>query len=411
MVNAVHNSIYEYAACYESYIQARIENDNALVEHIHQYIPVAESVASDKRKNRAKDAWDSFVAFVEKMMGKFTEAISNKFLFNKSYLEKYKDIILNKKPKHIAFSFNGDYNVAIKRCMNSQIPVFDYETHAAMLSDTDKSDSEIVKAILPNGNDFTYDQNASLSDQLKTYFLGAENNKKTEGYFDTTNALNWTDMYNYCYNAKKITEVSNKDKQYLTQSTNAIMRACNDQIRNAGTNTTTKSTNAAEPAENGGGKDTTVTGDADKKESVIYSGKHMYFFETDGDNKTQDSSATGSADSSKTATSSNLTIDTDAASKTSSYANRDKVTDETKQKNADAATAAGETTKNMDTLTARWIKICKAIISAKLTVLQKLNSDFMTMIRAHVRSYVGDDEKKVETSKEAEPPTNYGKKK
>lgn len=397
MVTTIHNSALEYMSLYNDYVQTKITNEEVLVSHLSNYIPVTESVIGDKLQNFVKDKWESFVEFIENLVGKFLETISDKLLPQKTYLDKYQDIILNRKPKHIAFSFDGDYETAIKRCMETQIPVFNYDKHAELLANTDMSDSAIVKQILPSSNKFVYDEgsDASLADQLKTYFLGAENHKKTEGYFDTTKALNWTDMFNFCRNTKQIKEITRKDKAYLRQSTNAIMNACNREIKQSSEKTQTQQQDnsvvgdpnspGARPTNNSNGTTTA------KKES-------FYFFEADTDNGN--------------ATKSNLKIDdsninTNAVSKMSSYANRDEISDQDKNDNAQAAVNANENTKGMKAITTRWIKICKTIIAAKLTIIQKLASDFMTIIRAHVRSYVGVDNKP-EDAKESDQATNYG---
>ena len=71
----------------------------------------------------------------------------------------------------------------------------------------------------------------------------------------------------------------------------------------------------------------------------------------------------------------------------SSYDNRDSVSDETKQKNANDAKGmqASEFTKMTD----KWNYICRIIIGAKLNAVQQIAKDYMIIIREHVRSYVG----------------------
>ena len=45
-------------------------------------------------------------------------------------VEKYKDIILKKKPKdNLEYSYTGNYEVGVQRCIEVEVPLFDYNQY------------------------------------------------------------------------------------------------------------------------------------------------------------------------------------------------------------------------------------------------------------------------------------------
>ena len=71
---------------------------------------INEAKLGDKIKTR----WQKFVAFIKNMFAKFIESMTNILYNEKDYLEKYKDIILKKKPKEdMEYSYTGDYKEAV----------------------------------------------------------------------------------------------------------------------------------------------------------------------------------------------------------------------------------------------------------------------------------------------------------
>ena len=53
--------------------------------------------------------------------------------------------------------------------------------------------------------------------------------------------------------------------------------------------------------------------------------------------------------------------------------------------------------------------ICRPLIAAKLTACQQIAKDYMEIIRAHVRSYGGEDKKSKEGNKSPDKATKYSK--
>ena len=106
----------------------------------------------------------------------------------------------------------------------------------------------------------------------------------------------------------------------------------------------------------------------------------------------------------------------DATKSMSTYSDENKKNDNAE---ANAKGAAGELTKDgkpvteedaikeVDALVSKWTNICRNLIGAKLTAVETIAKDYMTIIRNHVRSYGGQDLKKVDDR--TETATNYKK--
>lgn len=393
--DSYHTGEYTYSAMYEEYIQNKIDNERRLANHIKQYIPVTEStykqisaIYEAKLADGAKAKWTKFIEFIKNMFAKFAEKITHLLVDQKTYLEKYKDIILKKEPKEgNEFSIPGDYKEAINRCINVTVPVFNYAQYKDELKED--SDSRLVTKIMQNHGGFQYDEGSSLAELFKEYFLahdkGIQSGAFNSGY------LNFTDMYNFCYNTNKIKEITTKDENYLNQSTNAIINAVNEEIKKNAANTNPQ------------------------QEAVQYN-SYIMFTEAEEDNSNSDSgnsgqntgSGTQQNDDSKDSLKSNIgpSKNSNAISQMDSYKDRSGYDDEKKQNVQDAA--GNETEESMNKMLDKWLRVCRAIISAKLTAVQQISNDYMKIIRLHVQSYVGNDKNDAD-NKSKQAATDYAK--
>ena len=77
-------------------------------------------------------------------------------------------------------------------------------------------------------------------------------------------------------------------------------------------------------------------------------------------------------------------------------------------KTANANAASKESETDIDAMITKWISVCRTIITAKWTASEQIAKDYMALIRAHVRSYVGTKEDKAD-NKAASQGTNYQK--
>ena len=107
---------YMHDALYESYIQSKIDSEDRLAFALMENMVITEADYSNIQAlheaslgDRIKVRWKKFVAFIKGLVAKFIETMSNILLDEKEYLEKYRDIILEKKPKDIKYSYT--YNI------------------------------------------------------------------------------------------------------------------------------------------------------------------------------------------------------------------------------------------------------------------------------------------------------------
>lgn len=368
-VSTNNGGSYIFDALYESYIESKIESEERLAYALKQSMVISEADYSNikvlqesKLGDKIKATWKRFVAFIKGLIAKFMESMSNILLSEKSYLERYKDIILKKQLKDADYTFLGDYTEAINRLINTEIPLFDYNKYKTQLEAED--DGDLVKELM-RGKDFNYDDEKALAEQFKTYFMASENGSVTI----YSSKINMTDVYNFCYNFDKIKEVVDKDTKRLEDSTRAIEREINTKLNVTATNTVN---NVEKPAES----------DSAEEESAVLSEKVVI--------KKKETSS--------------------AADKMSSTQNRD--TDAEKASantGANAAIADNKEANDISNAANKWIRVCRPIIAAKLTAYQAIAKDYMTIIRDHVRSYGGTDKKSTENDISIKTGTKYSK--
>ena len=379
-----HISPLAYQSMYNDYLFNKIHNEQVLNAEINKQLIMTESttLAQKERKLSAlyeakigdscKSAWNKFTEFIKSLFGKFMESITKLLFSYKKYLEKYRDIILNKKFKiNLSAPLPGDYIQGTKRCFDTQIPDIQYnDTYMKPLKEG--SDYEVLKLIIKN---HTFDEGKELTDNLKEYFLGID-----VGTIDSLDKLNRADMYNFCYNAEKIETQGNKDIQTLEKTSKVIETAINEELKKA---------SAAQEA--------------------MFAATGSYF--TEANDKGGAASATATANSGdnkegddKVAQAGHVNTNPIASSTSNVTTNNDTL----KQQ---GQAAGQQAVQNKDTEQAitdafnKWRTVCQAVISAKMTAQEAIAKDYMGIIRSHVRSYVGktDDAANNQTQKS----TNY----
>jgi hypothetical protein len=418
--NTAHNYIYEGA--YESYIQNKISNEQRLAAMIDSRIStkiesaiVLEAKAGDKLKSK----WNKLVEFIKGICAKFMETMSNVLLDQKDYLEKYKDIILKKKPKEdLKYSYTGDYELGIQRLIKIECPIFNYANHSAELKQ--EGDGAITTKVMKGAgaSDFTFDDGETLAEQLKAYFTASDKGQ-SEGTFSN---LNMTDIYNFCYNFDQIKKIVDKDQKHLEQSTAAIDAAIKEEIRKSGENTNTNQTdNAQQQTQSTGDSGGEKKGEEATGESYsLLPRNRRSVLEADDANNTNGGGNDNKSQGLKI-TDTGTTKNSNAVSQMSSYGNdgnKKNITDDEAKKNADGGAAGAmqdangdqsEAINSVTKMTDKWIKVCRALITSKLTACEQISRDYMEIIRAHVRSYGGKDLKNKETDKATQTATNYRK--
>lgn len=393
-------NFYIHEGVYQEYIENKIANERKLAGMLREVIPMAESmvvIQEAKFSDTVKSKWTKFINFIKGIASKFFESMSALLLDEKDYLEKYRDIILKKKPKDdMEYSYTGDYEVGINRLIKMEVPIFSLEYQNELEEDGDGS---IVNRLMQKaGLQFNYNDGESLAEQFKDFFLGIDTGKQSQGKFSQ---LNMTDLYNFCYNYKQIEKIGNTDIKHLEQSTNAIKLAIDNELKKNGATeqvnpnpTTNPVTGNGTGSGNSGGN-----GSGQPAESAIINTRLNPINELE-----------------ITTTSTN----TNAANQTSSYSR-----DDAKEVSNDAKTAAAATANNLkngesesledfekklNNIADKWLRVCRALITSKFTAAQQIAKDYMDIIRAHVRSYGGQDLKNKNDDKAPQQGTNYGNK-
>ena len=305
-----------------------------------------------------KNTWDRFVEFVNNIVGKFLEAITKLLAGEKNYLERYRDIIQKRPGKEIDFEYDGNYEIGIERIKNTPIPMFDFGN---MRSALQAGDAQFIKDHI--NKDIEYDDNGSMADQFKDFFQGG--NVVTKKQFKD---INFTNLYNYCYNHKELEDAIKKDQAAVKNSTSRIQQALKQAIAAAEKQKAEKTqeqpeTNTTTEPEN---SNTTAT----PSESYRYRLSNM-IFEADGDQ--QERPNTG------------VKMDQNQINQVSKISK-----DDAKKMAGDIVKTDGELTQeDAKTIILKYKNITQACISAKLTIAQRIAKNYMEIIRAHVRSYVG----------------------
>lgn len=382
-----HNSPLAYKSLYNEYLFDKIAQEQTLQRMISRELIMTESTTlktkerklsmlyESKMGDTIKSKWNKFIDFINNLFAKFGESISNIALSYKNYLVKYRDIILNKAFKiKLTQALPGDYNTGVDRCNKVVIPVFQYsdQNMKTLLSEDDE---QIIKMIIKD-SELEYDQAKNLNDILKDYFLGID-----KGIVDNLDNLNRSDMYNFCLNADKIQSTQKKDMNALKSTTSVIERAITNEVNKVN--------------------------------------KEAYVMENESNQPKPNSTATASGQSTDHNNNQNKEAGKDNVAKAGSvntspinsslddnYKGTTKE-DDYKQDGQQAANDgqdAGDIAKAFDA----WRKVCQAVISAKMTAQQAILKDYMGIIRAHVRSYVGKQDNP-EDNQSAGKPTNYAK--
>ena len=366
-----HTNPLMYESIYKDYIFNKMVQEQSLQKMISAELIMTESTTlkTKERKltalyeakisDKIKSTWNKFIDFINSLFAKFGESITNIVSSYKDYLVKYKDIILSKRFKiKLTKALPGDYNTGVNRCNDVKIPVFQYndQNMKVLLSDDDE---QIVRLIIKDSS-FEYDQARNLNDILKDYFLGID-----KGIIDDLDKLKREDMYNFCLNADKIQTTQKQDMSALKSTTSVIERAITNEVNKVNT------------------------------EAYVIEEDQNTGSNNNNNNNNNNVAKPGSVNTSPI----NSSLDDD-------YKNKHDENDY--KQDGEQAAKDGNNADNVTKAFDNWRKVCQSVITAKMTAQQAIAKDYMGIIRAHVRSYVGRADNQ-EDNEQAGKPTNYAK--
>ena len=377
-----HTNPLMYESIYKDYIFNKMVQEQSLQKMISAELIMTESTTlkTKERKltalyeakisDKIKSTWNKFIDFINSLFAKFGESITNIVSSYKDYLVKYKDIILSKRFKiKLTKALPGDYNTGVNRCNDVKIPVFQYndQNMKVLLSDDDE---QIVRLIIKDSS-FEYDQARNLNDILKDYFLGID-----KGIIDDLDKLKREDMYNFCLNADKIQTTQKQDMSALKSTTSVIERAITNEVNKVNT-------------------EAYVMEMEEDKNTGSNNNNNNQGSNNNNNNNNNNVAKPGSVNTSPI----NSSLDDD-------YKNKHDENDY--KQDGEQAAKDGNNADNVTKAFDNWRKVCQSVITAKMTAQQAIAKDYMGIIRAHVRSYVGRADNQ-EDNEQAGKPTNYAK--
>ena len=335
-----------------------------------ELIPIQEAI---RLQDEVRNKWKLVVDFINNINKRFTEMIVKLLGSNKTYLEKYRKIILNIPWRSDqTFEYNGNYIEAVNRCKNTHIPEFSYPVYAQAL----RADGygEALKMFM-RGKGFKYDaRNKNLAEQFKSYFLALEYGV-TRGKFSDLNPI---ELYNFCYNSRDLLALIEKDKDIVNRASNALIIASNKVMRDNGqnpnsntvTNTTTNTTTSNTDINKTSG------GAINASYTIDNTGKWVLVSEADRfTDNTNSNPATSVENQNKRVNDTGLKLKYTGsnASEVNGAIERNK-------------NSTNTSNQDMNVIMDKWITMTRAMIAAKYTAVQKIAKDYMDIIRAHVQA-------------------------
>lgn len=436
----MNNTSYTYDAEWFNYIQHCNRNKLRLNRYISEALIFTEnsSTATKYQKLVALDeavgekiskAWDAVVNFIRRMWAKFTNNVTKLVSSQTSYLEKYKDIILNKKPK---FQDVKMYpcEKGIDNIIKNPIKPVEYNTLVGEGSIGDNIDKEdqsgvdarnqmITKYLL---RDWQNGKGGSAKEQnflqwATDFFSHGNGAEETR----TANRVNLHDMYNFCHDLKNMQDVVQKDYDEMEKmSTDFGKRIEQAQQKANQTKNQGQQGQEEDKYKNDDLQDGKPATEPVNTEKTSKMGRFFKVIEDGGKRvwkllKGQGESAVYSmvygtyiteAEINGGATADNKDTSAAVAAQTSSANARADAQNRTND-------AAGEGDKHLAGINDASKKInayltaAKDMLAAKLSAISFINHEYMQILNFHIKSYVGTPEAKDNSNNQQTPATEY----
>jgi len=339
--------------------------------------------------DKIRSLWDKFIAFLNRIWAKFVEFTNKMIASEKDYLEKYKEIILNKKPADVDLEMRP-YDEGIRRLVSNPIPAFSTVKKDIPLDSADIS----FKTLLIK--DYT-DANKDFKGYAVAYFEGGEEKKTTN-----LQNLHMTDLYNYCHDFEKTKAAIEKDKVTLSKTFNDasadIQKAKNPEPAKTEPpkpegGTPPAAANNAVPTSGPGSENDPIGNPGPKKTKKIntttnkweYTGESSidnyigsYINEGDGMQIVQKQTPAAAANTSGNAAA--TTGDQKASANMQSV-----------HTSKEPTVQEGDDLEELDKKIRTYNTDAGAVLAAKLTAAHVIFDDYMKLIRMHVSANVGKD--------------------
>lgn len=351
MYNDTNRLKYELFLSEQIIEQAKFEaciNESILIssgDNNLQNIQLLQESVADKMKAAIMKILEG----LSKIWEKFKETVATLIKKDKDYLDKYKDIILKKKPINADYNMY-DYQRGVSNILRSPIPIFNYNS---MKDDLDDRETFINKHFSKYK---AGDNKTNFIDGTKAYFRGSVEQKKIN-----SSQLNMTDIFNYCYTYDKIEGLIHKDLQ-------SIQSAGKDAI------------NMVEKMgrENKIAQESTNIFEDNKYYSFLYEA-YITEEENPGNKKDEKTNPSNPAAS--------RTVNDGSSSNGSKPSDHYKGTtgDKSKMEEKDVDSSVKVVTDRIRL----YLNVCSEFIGAKESIAEEIYKAYMSIIKTHVRDHVG----------------------
>lgn len=307
-------------------------------------IPELTAINEDLKMDK-KNMFERIKNVVKTIFEKFMMKMNSFIMNDKKFLNKYKDIILTKKVEPYKLNNMPNYEAGIKNIKEHKIPKLDIKN---MLSETE---TDIQKKILS-----TYTGDGDFVDFAKKYFLSNNEPNKEEIESST---LKMAEIYAFCIGAEAAINTLKNDLNTFSA--------------------------AAESAKNA------VLNALPKNEAIDIVGE-KYYYSTVLEAYINEADDKGTETDSNNSTA-NLKLDVPKQdNKATDNANLEKdVKSDDKGKTDDQQAKENKNTeaKKVEE-TAKWyLNTIKTVCTAKITAFQKIYSEYMKILRYHVKAATG----------------------
>lgn len=174
-------------------------------------IPELQQINEDMKMDKG-NKFDKFKQFIKTIFEKFMMKLNSFIQSDKSFLTKYKDIILNKKIPEYTLNNMPPYSLGIKNITNGSIPA--KPDFKKLITETEDG---VKKFIMPayNGTD-------DFADFCKRFYLCNNQENKDRKSTDNDPELNIKAMYEFCLSAPSAINNIKKDQTSFEQEVKKI---------------------------------------------------------------------------------------------------------------------------------------------------------------------------------------------
>lgn len=362
---------------YQLYLESVMRNQSDIIRYTNECVCL-ESGDLAAIQSINESAIDTIKAAIRKILSaiasiwkKFVERANELLTTDLAYLEKYKNIILNKPPKSKDITMYKYDHDALK----IPVPQFDYNNAKLQewlhIESSEEAEKQFASYFLGSAKVNT---DLDLKEAFEQRIRG-ENQVEIDG-----KNLDMKKLYDFCVNYKNTVKIIENDTNIIAKSEGLVNKILGDlasKIRDEDN----KPSNQNDNDTNTNNKP--ITNNSKLAESrIVYSNVYgAYITEADKqvigatkeDKSSSDNKATG-----------NSIVNNGLSNKTGNLS---------KNIASDMNGIADKNKKNFDAISknaAVFFRCCGNIVAAKQTVCQEMQKNYMAIIRAHVRDYVGE---------------------